>query len=97
MDSIQKIYNGISNCAKTNLYAIAFAVYLLIIFFYMTNEPDKLYSEQYFYFSIIIIPFAAMCFWIYKNFIDIQNIYTLKSSYPKDLKKFAKYRVFDNN
>lgn len=73
MDSIQKIYNGISSCAKTNLYAIAFAVYLLVIFFYMTNKPDILYSEQYFYFSIIIIPFVALCFWIYKNFIDIQN------------------------
>jgi hypothetical protein len=45
------------------------------------------YFEKYFY--KLINP-------IFNFYIDIQDICILKSSYPSDLKKFAKYRVFDN-
>jgi GR25 family glycosyltransferase involved in LPS biosynthesis len=32
---------------------------------------------------------------IFNFYIDVENIFSLKSSYPKDLKKYAHYRVFD--
>jgi hypothetical protein len=33
---------------------------------------------------------------MFKINLDIEDLYDKKSSYPYDLKKFAKYRVFDN-
>jgi len=49
------------------------------------------YMEYYFekYFYKLINP-------IFNFYIDVHDICDLKSSYPNDLKKFAKYRVFDN-
>jgi hypothetical protein len=49
------------------------------------------YIEYYFekYFYKLINP-------IFRRYIDIENIYSLKSSYAKDLEKYANYRVFDN-
>lgn len=69
MDVIKTILGKFTECGKTNLYAIGIATYLLIIFFYMTNKPDVLYSEQYFYLSIIFIPLVAVGLWGYKNFV----------------------------
>jgi hypothetical protein len=74
MDVIKTILNKFTDCGKQNLYAIGIATYLLIIFFYMTNKPDVLYSEQYFYLSIIIIPLVAVGLWAYKNFITSDNV-----------------------
>jgi hypothetical protein len=66
-ESIITITKQISTCGKTNMILIAVAVYLLMIFFYMTNDPDVLYSEQYFYLSIILIPLVAVGIWFYKT------------------------------
>jgi hypothetical protein len=74
MDVIKTILNKFTDCGKQNLYAIGIATYLLIIFFYMTNKPDVLYSEQYFYLSIIIIPLVAVGLWTYKSFSDNASI-----------------------
>ena len=73
MDVIKTILNKFTDCGKTNLYAICIATYLLIIFFYMTNKPDVLYSKQYFYLSIIFIPLVAVGLWTYKNFVTSDN------------------------
>lgn len=73
MDVIKTILNKFTDCGKTNLYAICIATYLLIIFFYMTNKPDVLYSKQYFYLSIIFIPLVAVGLWTYKNFFETTN------------------------
>jgi hypothetical protein len=71
MDAIKTIITDVSKsfstCAKNNMILIAVAVYLLIIFFYMTNDPDVLYSKQYFYISIILIPLVAVGIWFYKT------------------------------
>jgi len=71
MDAIKTIITTLSTnfstCAKNNMILIAVAVYLLIIFFYMTNDPDVLYSKQYFYLSIILIPLVAVGIWFYKT------------------------------
>ena len=75
MDVIKTILGKFTECGKQNLYAIGIATYLLIIFFYMTNKPDVLYSEQYFYLSIIIIPLVAVGLWGYKNFVTSDNAY----------------------
>ena len=73
MDVIKTILGKFTECGKQNLYAIGIATYLLIIFFYMTNKPDVLYSEQYFYLSIIFIPLVAVGLWTYKNFVTSDN------------------------
>ena len=73
MDVIKTILGKFTDCGKTNLYAICIATYLLIIFFYMTNKPDVLYSKQYFYLSIIFIPLVAVGLWTYKNFFETTN------------------------
>ena len=73
MDVIKTILGKFTECGKQNLYAIGIATYLLIIFFYMTNKPDVLYSEQYFYLSIIFIPLVAVGLWGYKNFFETTN------------------------
>ena len=74
-----------------NFFRIPYYI-LFIPFLFRKYKNFDYYIEYYFekYFYKLINP-------IFNFYIDIQNIYTLKSSYPKDLKKFAKYRVFDNN
>jgi hypothetical protein len=48
------------------------------------------YIEHFFekFFYKLIIKF-------YKKYIDIDDIYALKSSYPDDLKKYSGHRVFN--
>lgn len=65
--SITTIINNFSTCGKNNMIMIAVAAYLLMIFFYMANDPDVLYSKQYFYISIILIPLVAVGIWFYKT------------------------------
>jgi hypothetical protein len=66
-----------------------FPYYILFIPFILRKYKDyDYYIEYYFekYFYKLINP-------IFKQYIDIENIYFLKSSYPKDLKKYAHHRV----
>jgi hypothetical protein len=69
MDAIAKFVTNFSDCSKNNIVFIAIAVYLLMVFSFMSNNPDVLYSRQYFYLSIIIIPLAAVGIWFYTRFI----------------------------
>lgn len=69
MDAIANFVNNFSDCGKKNVIFIAVAVYLLMVFSLMTNNPDVLYSKQYFYLSIIIIPLVAVGIWFYTRFI----------------------------
>jgi len=65
--------------------------YILFIPFILRKYKNfDYYIEYYFekYFYKLINP-------IFRFYIDIENIYFLKSSYPQDLKKYANYRVFD--
>lgn len=65
--------------------------YVLFIPFLLRKYKNfDYYTEYYFekYFYKLINP-------IFNLYIDIDKIYTLKSSYPKDLENYANYRVFD--
>lgn len=67
MDAIKKIKDNFLTCSKNQMILIAVAVYLLMVFSFMTNNPDILYSRQYFYFSIIFIPLVALGIWFVKS------------------------------
>jgi hypothetical protein len=64
---LTKIYDSLSSCLKTNIYAIVLATYIIVIFLFMTNNPDVLFSTQYFYLSIIMIPLFVFGAWFIKN------------------------------
>ena len=67
MNAITKIKDNFSTCGKNKIILIAVAVYILMVFSFMTNNPDILYSRQYFYFSIIFIPLVAVGVWALKT------------------------------
>ena len=67
MNAITKIKDNFSTCGKNKIILIAVAVYILMVFSFMTNNPDILYSRQYFYFSIIFIPLVAVGVWAFKT------------------------------
>ena len=67
MNAITKIKDNFSTCGKNKMILIAVAVYLLMVFLFMTNNPDILYSRQYFYISIIFIPLVAVGVWAFKT------------------------------
>lgn len=73
-----------------NFFRIPYYIFF-IPFLLRKYRNFEYYMEYYFekYFYKLINP-------IFNFYIDIQDICILKSSYPSDLKKFAKYRVFDN-
>ena len=76
---------------NTILNFLRIPYYILFIPFLIRKYKNlDYYIEYYFekYFYKLINPF-------FNFYIDIQKIYTLKSSYPVDLKKYANYRVFD--
>ena len=67
MNAIAKIKDNFSTCGKNKIILIAVAVYILMVFSFMTNNPDILYSRQYFYFSIIFIPLVSVGVWAFKT------------------------------
>ena len=77
---------------KHNIFNVLRIPYyiLFIPFFFRKYKNFSYYIEYYFekYFYKLINP-------IFNKYLDIEKIYTLKSSYPKDLENFANYRVFD--
>jgi hypothetical protein len=80
-----KFANKILNFLRIPYYV------LFIPFLFRKYKNFDYYVEYYFekYFLKLVNP-------IFNFYIDVENICYLKSSYPRDLKKFAKYRVFDN-
>jgi hypothetical protein len=78
--------------SNTIFNVIRIPYYIFFIPFFLGKYRNfDYYIEYYFekYFYKLINP-------IFNFYIDIHDICILKSSYPSDLKKFAKYRVFDN-
>jgi GR25 family glycosyltransferase involved in LPS biosynthesis len=76
---------------NTILNFLRIPYYILFIPFLLRKYKNlDYYIEYYFekYFYQLINP-------LFNFYINIQKIYTLKSSYPDDLKKYANYRVFD--
>jgi hypothetical protein len=46
----------INNMIKTNVVPLCIAIYLIVIIYYTTKDPDKLFTKTYLYASMIIIP-----------------------------------------
>jgi hypothetical protein len=53
-------YDTIKDCLKSNAIFITIAVYLLIVLFFFTNDPDKLFEQQYLYSAVIVVPLIAV-------------------------------------
>jgi len=73
-----------------NLFRIPYYI-LFIPFIFLKYKNINYYFEYYLeknYLKLINL--------IFKINLDIEDLYDNKSNYPYDLKKFTKYRVFDN-
>lgn len=46
----------IINIIKTNVIPLCIAIYLIVIVYYTTKDPDKIFTKTYLYASFIIIP-----------------------------------------
>ena len=71
---LPKIYDSLSSCFKTNIYAILIATYIIVVFLFMTNNPDVLFSTQYFYLYIILIPLFGYGVWFLKNIMSSRSL-----------------------
>ena len=43
-------------CLKSNTITLAIAIYLVVIAYYMTKDPDKLFTKIYLYATIAVVP-----------------------------------------
>lgn len=68
-----------------------FIYYILFIPVILRKHKNLDYYFEY-YFEKFVYKFISI---FNKRYIDVENIYTLKSTYPKDLKKYCKPRVFN--
>ena len=48
--------NPIVDCIKQNGIIFSIALYLIVILFYMTKDPEKLFTKKYLYATLILIP-----------------------------------------
>lgn len=53
-------YDTIKDCLKSNSIFMTIAAYLIIVLFFYTNDPDKLFEQQYLYSAIIVVPLIAV-------------------------------------
>lgn len=66
--------------------------YILFIPFLLRKYKNFDYYVEYYFEKYFLKLFNP----VFNFYIDVEKICYLKSSYPRDLKKFAKHRVFDN-
>lgn len=43
--------------AKENVMSLSIAIYLIVITYYTTKDPDKLFTSEYLYYTIFLVPF----------------------------------------
>lgn len=60
-------YDTIKDCLKSNAIFMTIAAYLIIVLFFYTNDPDKLFEQQYLYSAIIVVPLIAIVVYYIKN------------------------------
>lgn len=48
--------DNLNNMIKTNVVPLCIAIYLIVIIYYTTKDPDKLFTKTYLYASMILIP-----------------------------------------
>ena len=47
------------DCFKSNAITLAVAIYLIVIAYYMTKDPEKLFTKIYLYATIAVVPILA--------------------------------------
>ena len=74
----------IETCVKSNAIFISVAIYLLIVLFFMSKDPKKMFESKYLYTVMIILPFL------------IAVVYSLKQTSFANLRPddFLKYALF---
>ena len=69
-------------CLKSNAITLAVAIYLIVIAYYMTKDPEKLFTKVYLYATIAVVPiFAGVIYALKKSGSDSVAIGT--SNYIK--------------
>ena len=55
-------------CLKSNAIILAVAIYMIVIAYYMTKDPEKLFTKIYLYATIAVVPiFAAIIYTLNKS------------------------------
>jgi hypothetical protein len=83
--------NFSTKIVNLTLNFLRYIYYIMFIPFILRKYRNLDYYIEFFFekfFYKLISKFS-------NNYIDIENIYALKSSYPDDLKKYCKHRVFN--
>ena len=47
---------NIIECIKSNAITLIVAIYLIVIAYYMTKDPEKLFTKIYLYTTIAVVP-----------------------------------------
>jgi hypothetical protein len=70
MSSNQEVSNNLNpviECLKSNAITLAVAIYLIVIAYYMTKDPKKLFTKIYLYITIAIVPIFIGIIFALKN------------------------------
>jgi hypothetical protein len=70
MSSNQEVSNNLNpviECLKTNAITLAVAIYLIVIAYYMTKDPEKLFTKIYLYATIAVVPIFIGIIFALKN------------------------------
>ena len=51
------VLDKIVGFAKENVMSLSIAIYLIVITYYTTKDPDKLFTSEYLYYTIFLVPF----------------------------------------
>lgn len=80
----EPLMKTIETCVKSNIIFISVAVYLLVVMFFMSKDPEKMFESKYLYTIMIVLPFLVAVVYSLKqkSFADLQ---------PAD---FLKYAIF---
>jgi len=59
--------NPVIECLKSNAITLAVAIYLIVIAYYMTKDPEKLFTKIYLYATIAVVPIFIGIIFALKN------------------------------
>jgi hypothetical protein len=85
--SSTSIIESIAVCIKSNAIFISVAIYLLIVLYFMSSDPKKLFDSKYFYTMMITLPLIVAAVYYLKQ----SSFRTMTSS---DFLKYAAFGIF---
>lgn len=62
--------------ARENAMTLSIAIYLIVIAYYTTKDPDKLFTSEYLYLTIFLVPFLFAIVYAFANKITTLNVST---------------------